>query len=51
MGLGENVKYAVKRYPTLFLQKTKARCGTPRRRRGQLRSTLALVRCAASARR
>ena len=25
MGLGENVKYAVKRYPTLLLQKGKAR--------------------------
>ncbi len=28
MGLGENVKYAVKRYPTLLLQKGKARVRT-----------------------
>jgi len=31
MGLGENIKYAVKRYPTVFLQKTKARGVASRR--------------------
>ena len=31
MGLGESIKYAVKRYPTVFLQNTKARCVASRR--------------------